>query len=73
MVNSWMWAHEPRDANGSRGGVRESARWIESYEIVAEQARALADTRLVYVADREGDIAALMQRAQELGEPARTG
>jgi hypothetical protein len=43
---------------------------IESYEIVAEQARALPDTRLVYVADREGDIAALMQRAQELGEPA---
>jgi Transposase Tn5 dimerisation domain len=69
-MNAWMWAREPRDANGRRGGVRESARWIESYEIVAEQARALPDTRLVYVADREGDIAALMQRAQELGEPA---
>ncbi|CAE6893298.1 IS4 family transposase ISAzo5 [Paraburkholderia domus] len=48
----------------------KSVRWIESYEIVAEQARALPDTRLVYVADREGDIAALMQRTQELGEPA---
>ena len=70
VMNSWMWAREPRDANGRRGGVKESARWIESYEIVAEQARALPDTRLVYVADREGDIAALMQRAQELGEPA---
>ncbi|PQV44143.1 IS4 family transposase [Paraburkholderia sp. BL21I4N1] len=70
VMNAWTWAREPRDANGRRGGVRESVRWIESYEIVAEQARALPDTRLVYVADREGDIAALMQRAQELGEPA---
>ncbi|XXA09309.1 IS4 family transposase [Paraburkholderia sp. A3BS-1L] len=70
VVNSWMWAREPREANGKRGGVRESIRWIESYEIVAEQARALPETRLVYVADREGDIAALMKRAQELGEPA---
>ncbi|ANB71758.1 transposase (plasmid) [Paraburkholderia phytofirmans OLGA172] len=70
VMNAWMWARESRDANGRRGGVRESARWIESYEIVAEQARALPDARLVYVADREGDIAALMQRAQELGEPA---
>jgi len=66
-----MWAREPRDANGKRGGVKESARWIESYEIVAEQARALPDTHLVYVADREGDIAALMQRAQELGDGRR--
>jgi hypothetical protein len=70
VMNAWMWAREPRDANGRRGGVKESVRWIESYEIVADQARALPDTRLVYVADREGDIAALMQRAQELGEPA---
>ncbi|HZZ01609.1 IS4 family transposase [Paraburkholderia sp.] len=70
VMNAWMWARQPRDANGRRGGVRESVRWIEGYEIVAEQARALPDTRLVYVADREGDIAALMQRAQELGEPA---
>jgi hypothetical protein len=70
VINSWMWAREPREANGKRGGVKESVRWIESYEIVAEQAGSLPDTRLVYVADREGDIAALMQRAQELGEPA---
>lgn len=45
-------------------------RWIESYERVPEQAATLPDTRLVYVADREGDIAALMRRAQELGHPA---
>ncbi|CAM2162169.1 transposase [Paraburkholderia sacchari] len=70
VMNAWMWAREPRDANGKRGGIKESTRWIESYEIVAEQARTVPDTRLVYVADREGDIAALMRRAKDLGEPA---
>ncbi|MNS71761.1 Transposase for transposon Tn5 [compost metagenome] len=35
-----------------------------------EQAALLPQTRLVYVTDREGDIAALMARAQELGHPA---
>jgi hypothetical protein len=70
VMNAWMWAREPRDENGQRGGVCESVRWIESYEIVAQQAASMSGTRLVYVADREGDIAALMRRAQELGEPA---
>lgn len=45
-------------------------RWTESYERVAEQAATLPETRLVYVTDREGDIAALMTRADELGHPA---
>jgi len=70
LTNAWMWAREPRDENGQRGGVCESVRRIESYEIVGQQAAAMPATRLVYVADREGDIAALMQRAQELGESA---
>lgn len=70
VVDAWMWAREPQDANGQRSGIKESVRWIESYERVAEQAATLPDTRLVYVADREGDIAALMRRAQELGHPA---
>ncbi|WP_175108563.1 IS4 family transposase, partial [Pararobbsia alpina] len=61
---------EPRDANGQRGGIKESVRWIEGYERVAEQAALLPQTRLVYVTDREGDIAALMARADELGQPA---
>jgi len=70
VMDAWMWAREPQDANGQRGGIKESVRWIESYERVAEQAATLPHTRLVYVADREGDIAALMRRAQELGHPA---
>ncbi|MGF6836882.1 hypothetical protein QF001_000749 [Paraburkholderia youngii] len=55
VMNAWMWAREPRDENGQRGGVCESVRWIESYEIVAQQAASMSGTRLVYVADREGD------------------
>ena len=37
---------------------------------VVEQAATLPDTRLVYVTDREGDIAALMVWADKLGHPA---
>ncbi|MBB1632663.1 IS4 family transposase [Cupriavidus sp. UME77] len=70
VIDAWMWAREPRDANGQRGGIKESIRWIEGYERVAEQAALLPQTRLVYVTDREGDIAALMARACELGQPA---
>ena len=53
-----------------RGGLTESRRWIEGYERVAEWAAELPDTRLVYVADREADILALMVRARDLGHPA---
>lgn len=70
VMDAWMWAREPRDGNGQRGGIKESIRWIEGYERVAEQAALLPQTRLVYVTDREGDIAALMARANELGQPA---
>jgi hypothetical protein len=70
VLDAWMWAREPKDANGERGGVKESIRWTEGYERVAELAAQLPETRLVYVADRESDIAALMARARDLGHPA---
>lgn len=70
VIDAWMWARTLRDAKGERAGPVESTRWIEGYERVAERAPELANTRLVYVADREGDILALMQRAQALDWPA---
>lgn len=70
VLDAWMWAREPKDADGQRGGLLESTRWIEGYTRVAELAGSLPDTRLVYVADREGDIVALMAKARELGQPA---
>ena len=65
-----MWARESKDAQGHRAGPLESTRWIEGYERVAELAATMPETRLVYVADREADIVALMARANDLGHPA---
>jgi hypothetical protein len=70
VLDAYMWAREPKDADGVRPGIKESTRWIEGYERVAEQATELPTTRLVYVADRESDIVALMVKARELGHPA---
>jgi len=69
LLDAWMWAREPRDAQGRRGGVSESARWIEGYERLAERAEELPGTRLIQVGDRESDMLELMRRAQDLGWP----
>jgi hypothetical protein len=53
IVDAWMWAREKKDKTGKRGGPRESLRWVEGCERIAEMAGHLSDTRLVYVADRE--------------------
>jgi hypothetical protein len=70
VIDAWMWAREARDAKGIRGGIKESKRWIEGYERVAEMAAALPSTRLVYIADREADLVEMMARAQALSTPA---
>jgi IS4 transposase len=70
VVDAWMWAREAKDANGQRGGLLESTRWVEGYSRIAELAANLPRTRLVYVADREADIVALMAQARDLGHPA---
>jgi hypothetical protein len=70
VLNAWMWARTVKDAAGQRGGPKESLRWIEGYERIAEMAVDMPGTRLVYVADREADLMPLMARAQELGTPA---
>lgn len=67
VLDAWMWAREAKDADGVRGGVNESRRWIEGYERLTEQAATLPGVKLVYVADREADIKALMVRAHEQG------
>lgn len=70
ILDCWMWAREKKDATGKRGGPKESLRWIEGYDRVAELAPQLPATRLVYVADREADMLPLMTHAQALGSPA---
>lgn len=70
VLDAWMWARTKKDAAGKRHDLKESLRWIEGYERVAEMAAEFPATRLVYLADREADLMPLMRRAQELGEPA---
>lgn len=70
VLDAWMWAREAKETNGVRAGLKESTRWTEGYERIAEQAAQMPATRLVYVADREADILALMVRARDLGHPA---
>jgi hypothetical protein len=70
VLDAWMWAREKKDKFGVRGGPKESLRWIEGDERVAEMALELAATRLVYVADREADLMPSMARAEALGTPA---
>ncbi len=70
IVDAWIWAREKKDKFGMRGGPKESLRWSEGYERIAEMAANMPDTRLVYVADRESDLMPLMLRAQELSTPA---
>ena len=57
------------DKDGSRPGAKESVRWVEGYERLAEMAAELPGTRLVYLADREADIMELMRRADALATP----
>ena len=56
VLDAWMWAREPKAADGTRPGIQESVRWREGDERMAELADKLPETRLVYVADREADI-----------------
>ena len=70
VCDAWMWAREARDADGVRCGQKVSARWSEGYERVAKMAARVPSSRLVYVADREGDMLGRMQRAKALGTPA---
>ena len=70
VLDAWMWAREPKDGHGHRPGMKESLRWIEGYERVAERATALPEVRQVYVADREADILALLVKARDLNHAA---
>lgn len=66
VVDAWIWARAPK----GEIAVKESARWVEGYEVVADLAEQTLGTRLVYVADREGDLRALMDAAARRGHPA---
>ena len=66
VLDAWMWATTAQGYSGQRPGIKESLRWIEDYERVAERAQVLPQVRQVYVADREADILALLVKARDL-------
>ena len=61
VLDAWMWA---RLAKGEPD-IRESTRWTEGYQRVAELKAELIGTEIVYVADREADIREMMTEAQQ--------
>jgi hypothetical protein len=60
VLDAWMWVQDAsKTANRSLpASFKESRRWLEAYACMAEQADLLAETRLLYVADRESDFLA---------------
>ena len=43
VIDAWMWARGPK----GQPQVKESTRWVEGYEMVADLAERTSDTRLV--------------------------
>lgn len=66
VVDAWMWGRAPKGA----ATFKASGRGLEGYGIVADRAATMPATRLVYVADREGDLRALIDAAASRGTPA---
>jgi hypothetical protein len=66
VLDAWMWARQPKD----QPDIKESPRWAEGYEIVADLAETVPASRLVYGADRESDLRAPIDAAARRGTPA---
>jgi hypothetical protein len=68
VLDAWLWTRDRETFGEDKRHwpieAKESLRWLEGFERCAELAATLPDTRLVYVADREGDIHEFMVRAQ---------
>jgi hypothetical protein len=61
LLAAASWAREPGSLGQAKDPSRpleekESVRWVDGFARVNELAEQLTDTRLTYIADREGDI-----------------
>jgi hypothetical protein len=71
ITDTWQWARGiSKKEDQENPKLKESLRWIEGYERVAEMAQRCPEQRLVYVTDREADMLDLMKKAQQLKHPA---
>jgi hypothetical protein len=70
VINSQIWARDPDNFGEKRKKRpmdiehRESFRWIQDYRALCSLAERVPKTKLVYITDREGDIAHLLAEAQ---------
>ncbi|QQZ30208.1 IS4 family transposase [Thiothrix subterranea] len=71
ITDTWMWSRGlSKAADQANPSIKESRRWIEGYERVAELAARCPEHRLIYAGDRESDFYDLLKRAQALDYPA---
>ena len=62
VLDAWMYAREPGSLGKGRVSSsapiegKESIRWLEGYQRTCERQQEMPETRLIYLADREGDI-----------------
>jgi hypothetical protein len=61
LLGAYSWARAPGSLGQAKDPSRpleekESVRWVDGFARVNELAEQLTDTRLTYIADREGDI-----------------
>ena len=61
IIDSWNWSREAGSLGKDKAASRpieekESYRWVEGYLRSCERQAELANTQLIYVADREADI-----------------
>ena len=71
ITDTWMWSRGlSKAADQANPSIKESRRWIEGYERVAELAARCPGHRLIYTGDRESDFYDLLKRAQALDYPA---
>ena len=61
VTDAWMWAR-----NGQQ--PKESCRWSEGFQRVAELKKQLPETQLVYVGDREADLLDIYKKQAETPE-----
>lgn len=69
-LHAKIWARDPETFGQCKATVKskpieakESYRWLEGWDIVAQTARACPETQVVNVSDRESDIHALLLKA----------
>lgn len=68
VLDAWMWTRDAATYGQNKRHwpieAKESMRWLEGYQRIAELAAELGGTRLVYLADRECDIYDFLVQAQ---------